>query len=194
MIFHDTRRDLKKFCMCSNAKYLGRVENVFHPIPKHLSCAKCSVLTCMLPEPCPSVHLRTQPGNQATVPLFRTLQTLVYGVPGGTLSPSPTVMSWGIESVFLGKKSKFRPIKREKDSFLASDGLKFGTERNYMALQKNRFEYMCQRFNKIHDLSVLPFVSELCRYAVGDEISLEPFHQLALLGSPDPPLPHVPTT
>ena len=56
------------------------------------------------------------------------------------------------------------------------------SERNNMALHKNKFEYMCHRFNKSHDLSVLPFVSELYRYAVSDEISLEPVHQLRDLG------------
>ena len=32
------------------------------------------------------------------------------------------------------------------------------SERNNMALHKNKFEYMCHRFNKSHDLLVLPFV------------------------------------
>ena len=56
------------------------------------------------------------------------------------------------------------------------------SERNNMALHKNKFAYMCHRFNKGHDLSVLPFVNELYRYAVNDEITLEPVHQLRDLG------------
>ena len=139
MILHNTRRDLIKFCLCSNAKYLGCVESVYQ-IPPYsktsklgrIYCSQDSVLTCMLPEACPSVHLRTQPGNQATVPLFRTLQTLVYGVPGGTLSPSPTVMSWGIECGLFGEGSQ---ILSEKESFLTSDWWKFGTlPRKYRTL------------------------------------------------------------
>ena len=38
------------------------------------------------------------------------------------------------------------------------------SERNNMALHKDKFEYMCHKFNKGHDLSILPFISELFKY------------------------------
>ncbi len=56
------------------------------------------------------------------------------------------------------------------------------SERNNMALHKDKFEYMCHRFNNQHDLSHLPFVCDLFRYSVSDEISLEPVQQLRDLG------------
>ena len=46
------------------------------------------------------------------------------------------------------------------------------SERNNMALHKDKFEYMCHKYSKAHDLSILPFSSELYTYTVSDEISL----------------------
>ena len=56
------------------------------------------------------------------------------------------------------------------------------SERNNMALQKDKFEYMCHKFNKNRSLPELPFVSELYQYTVSAETSLEPVHQLRDLG------------
>ena len=56
------------------------------------------------------------------------------------------------------------------------------SERNNMALHKDKFEYMCHKFNKQNALSELPFVNEFFHYSVCDDISLEPVHQLRDLG------------
>ena len=56
------------------------------------------------------------------------------------------------------------------------------SERNNMALHKDKFEYMCHKFNSQYVLSVLPFVSELFQYSVSKDISLQPVHQLRDLG------------
>ena len=52
------------------------------------------------------------------------------------------------------------------------------SSKNNMALHKDKFEYMCHKFNKNHAFLELPFVSELYKYSVSEETSLEPIHQL----------------
>ena len=56
------------------------------------------------------------------------------------------------------------------------------SERNNMALHRDKFEYMCHKFNSHHVLTELPFVSELFQYSVSPDISLQPVHQLRDLG------------
>ena len=76
-------------------------------------------------------------------------------------------------------------IRCENDvSLLQSDlyNVMRWSERNNMALHKDKFEYMCHKFNKNRTLPELPFVSELYQYTVSAETSLEPVHQLRDLG------------
>ena len=56
------------------------------------------------------------------------------------------------------------------------------SERNNMALHKDKFEYMCHRHNRHNALIELPFVSELYQYSVSDDKSLAPVSQLRDLG------------
>ena len=56
------------------------------------------------------------------------------------------------------------------------------SERNNMALHRDKFEYMCHKFNKQYMLSELPFVSECYQYHVSNDIILQPVHQLRDLG------------
>ena len=56
------------------------------------------------------------------------------------------------------------------------------SENNNMTLHKDKFEYICHRYNKMNDLSELPFISEYFQYTVSSEISLSPVHQLRDLG------------
>ena len=51
-----------------------------------------------------------------------------------------------------------------------------------MALHKDKFEFMCHKFNKNRALPEFPFVSELYQYTVSAETTLEPVHQLRDLG------------
>ena len=51
-----------------------------------------------------------------------------------------------------------------------------------MTLHNDKFECMCHKFNKYHTLLELPFVSELYRYPVSEDNSLEPVYQLRDLG------------
>ena len=56
------------------------------------------------------------------------------------------------------------------------------SERNNMALHRDKFEYMCHTSNKRHMLSELPFVSECYQYRVSNDITLQPVNQLRDLG------------
>ena len=56
------------------------------------------------------------------------------------------------------------------------------SERNNMALHKDKFEYMCHKFNHQYVLSELPFVVEHYQYSVSKDTTLEPIHQLRDLG------------
>ena len=56
------------------------------------------------------------------------------------------------------------------------------SERNNMALHKDKFEYMCHRHNGRNPLVELPFVSELYQYSVSETLSLAPVGQLRDLG------------
>ena len=56
------------------------------------------------------------------------------------------------------------------------------SERNNMALHKDKFEYMCHRHNRRSALVELPFVSELYQYSVSKDKSLAPVGQLRDLG------------
>ncbi len=56
------------------------------------------------------------------------------------------------------------------------------SERNNMALHKDKFEYMCHRHNRRSTLTELPFVSELYQYSVSHDKSLTPVEQLQDLG------------
>ena len=56
------------------------------------------------------------------------------------------------------------------------------SERNNMALHKDKFEYMCHRHNRRSALVELPFVSELYQYSVSNDKSLAPVGQLRDLG------------
>ena len=51
-----------------------------------------------------------------------------------------------------------------------------------MALHKDKFEYISHKFSKHHTLLELSFVSELSRYPVSEDNSLEPVYQLRDLG------------
>ena len=76
-------------------------------------------------------------------------------------------------------------IRSEKDvSLLQSDlyNVMNWSERNNMALHRDKFEYMCHKFNKNHTLPELPFISEFYQYTVSADTSLEPVHQLRDLG------------
>ena len=56
------------------------------------------------------------------------------------------------------------------------------SERNNVALHKEKFEYICHRYNKNDSLSELPFTCELFQYSVSNEKLLQPVHQLRDLG------------
>ena len=56
------------------------------------------------------------------------------------------------------------------------------SQRNNMALHKDKFEYMCHKFNKNRTLPELPFICEFYQYTVSADSSLEPVHQLRDLG------------
>jgi len=56
------------------------------------------------------------------------------------------------------------------------------SEINDMALHKDKFEYMCHKFNHQYELSELPFVIEHYQYSVSKDTTLEPIHQLRDLG------------
>ena len=56
------------------------------------------------------------------------------------------------------------------------------SETNNMALHRDKFEYMCRKFNKQYMLSEIPFVSECYQYHVSNNIILQPVHQLRDLG------------
>ena len=56
------------------------------------------------------------------------------------------------------------------------------SERNNMALHRDKLEYMCHASNKRHVLSKLPFVSECYQYQVSNDITLQPVNQLRDLG------------
>lgn len=56
------------------------------------------------------------------------------------------------------------------------------SDRNNMALHKDKFEYMCHKSNKQHFLTELPFVNECYQYRVSNDIILEPTYQLRDLG------------
>ena len=43
-----------------------------------------------------------------------------------------------------------------------------------MALHKDKFEYMCHKFNHQYVLSELPFVVEYYKYSVSKDTTLEP--------------------
>ena len=76
-------------------------------------------------------------------------------------------------------------ITSEQDVMLLQSDLHNVIEwssKNNMALHKDKFEYMCHKVNKNHALLELPFVSELYKYSVSEETSLEPTHQLRDLG------------
>ena len=76
-------------------------------------------------------------------------------------------------------------ITSEQDVMLLQSDLHNVIEwssKNNMALHKGKFEYMCHKFNKNHALLELPFVSELYKYSVSEETSLEPTYQLRDLG------------
>ena len=63
-------------------------------------------------------------------------------------------------------------IRSEKDVRLLQSDLHNvikWSERNNMALHKDKFEYMCHKFNKNHAFLELPFVSELYKYPVSEE-------------------------
>ena len=76
-------------------------------------------------------------------------------------------------------------ITSEQDVMLLQSDLHNVIEwssKNNMALHRDKFEYMCHEFNKNHALLELPFVSELYKYSVSEETSLEPTYQLRDLG------------
>ena len=76
-------------------------------------------------------------------------------------------------------------ITSEQDVMLLQSDLHNVIEwssKNNMALYKDKFEYMCHKFNKNHALLELLFVSELYKYSVSEETSLDPTHQLRDLG------------
>ena len=56
------------------------------------------------------------------------------------------------------------------------------SDRNNMALHKDKFEYMCHKFNKQHFLIELPFMNECYQYHVSNIVTLEPVYQLRDLG------------
>ena len=56
------------------------------------------------------------------------------------------------------------------------------SERNNMALHRDKFEYMYRKFNKNHTLAELPFISEFYQYTVSADTSLEPVLRLRDLG------------
>ena len=56
------------------------------------------------------------------------------------------------------------------------------SDRNNMALHKDKFEYMCHKFNKQHFLIELPFMNECYQYHVSNTVTLEPVYQLRDLG------------
>ena len=51
-----------------------------------------------------------------------------------------------------------------------------------MSLHKDKFEYMCHRYNRRGILTELPFVSELYQYSISEDKSLAPVGQLRDLG------------
>lgn len=56
------------------------------------------------------------------------------------------------------------------------------SNKNNMSLHKDKFEYVCQKYNKNNTLSELPFFSEYFTYNVSDEIFLTPINQVRDLG------------
>ena len=56
------------------------------------------------------------------------------------------------------------------------------SDRNNMVLHKDKFEYMCHKFNKQHFLIELPFMNECYQYHVSNTVTLELVYQLRDLG------------
>ena len=76
-------------------------------------------------------------------------------------------------------------VRSEKDVKLLQRDLENviqWSDRNNMALHKDKFEYMCHKFNKQHFLIELPFMNECYQYHVSNTVTLEPVYQLRDLG------------
>ncbi len=76
-------------------------------------------------------------------------------------------------------------VKTEQDVAKLQNDLEnvmLWSDRNNMALHKDKFEYICHRYNKHDALCELPFTCELFQYSVSDEKSLHPVYQLRDLG------------
>ena len=52
------------------------------------------------------------------------------------------------------------------------------SDRNNMVLHKDKFDYMCHKFNKQHIFIELPFMNECYQYHVSNTVTLEPVYQL----------------
>ena len=76
-------------------------------------------------------------------------------------------------------------VRSEKDVKLlqrALENIIQWSDRNNMALHKDKFEYMCHKFNKQHFIIELPFMNECYQYHVSNTVTLEPVYQLRDLG------------
>ena len=76
-------------------------------------------------------------------------------------------------------------VRSEKDVKLLQrdlENVNHWSDRNNMALRKDKFEFMCHKFNKQHFLIELPFMNEYYQYHVSNTVTLEPVYQLRDLG------------
>ena len=126
---------------------------------------------------------------------FSLLALIISGVPQGTVL-GPILFLLFINDIehciihsivrcFADDTRISIAVKSELDVLLLQSDLENvmrWSERNNMALHRDKFEYMCHTSNKRHMLSELPFVSECYQYRVSNDITLQPVNQLRDLG------------
>jgi len=123
------------------------------------------------------------------------LALIISGVPQGTvlgpilflifINDIEHCITESINRCFADETRVLISITCEQDVSLIQNDLNSvikWSERNNMALHKDKFEYMCHRHNRRSALVELPFVSELYQYSVSKDKSLAPVGQLRDLG------------
>ena len=123
------------------------------------------------------------------------LATIISGVPQGTvlgpilflifINDIENCIMHSIVRCFADDTRISIAVRSEKDVKLLQRDLENviqWSDRNNMALHKDKFEYMCHKFNKQHFLIELPFMNECYQYHVSNTVTLEPVYQLRDLG------------
>ena len=123
------------------------------------------------------------------------LALIISGVPQGTvlgpilflifINDIEQCISSSVIRCFADDTRVSYSIKTEHDMVKLQEDLNnviSWSEKNNMALHKDKFEYMCHRFKRNNSLDELPFVSELFHYSVPHGTSLCPVDQLRDLG------------